>query len=116
MDGDPHRICPPDSQVLTAVPVLHPLRGATEAFIRARYADANSAAADAMNAALGNTVDPPEAVATAVIDGLRRDRRRVQLGGPERLFVRLNALLPAVVDRAMAGKLGTILRYATRPA
>lgn len=83
---------------------------------RATRTDANSSAADAMNAALGNAVDPPEAVAAAVVEGLRRDRRRVQLGGPERLFVRLNALLPTVVDRAMAGKLGTILRYATRPA
>lgn len=43
MDGDLHRICSPDSLVLTAVPILHPLRRATESFIRARYAEAYGA-------------------------------------------------------------------------
>ena len=83
---------------------------------RATRTGANDAAANAMNAALGNAVDPPEAVAAAVVNALRSGRRRVQLGSAERFYVRLNALLPSLVDRAMAGKLGTILRFATRTA
>lgn len=43
MDGDPHRICTPDRLALTAVPVGHALRQSTEAFIRARYAEAYGA-------------------------------------------------------------------------
>jgi hypothetical protein len=43
MDGDPHRLTAPERLLLTAVPVGHALRQRTEAFIRARYAEAYGA-------------------------------------------------------------------------
>lgn len=81
---------------------------------RATRTAMNDGGARAMNAALKVTEDPPEAVATAVLDALHKDRRRVQMGIAEKVFVRINALLPQMVDRAMAGKLSTIRRYASR--
>ena len=72
----------------------------------------NSAAARAMNAELNVAEDPPEAVAAAIVDALERDRPRVQMGLAENVFVRLNAVLPALVDRAMSSKLSTIQRHA----
>lgn len=79
---------------------------------RATRTPMNSPRARAMNAELKVAEDPPEAVAAAIVDALERDRPRVQMGLAERVFVRVNALLPAVVDRAMAGKLATIARHA----
>jgi hypothetical protein len=43
MDGDPHRLIAPEHLLLTAVPVGHAMRATTEAFIRARYAEAYGA-------------------------------------------------------------------------
>ena len=42
------------------------------------------------------------------------ETRRSWLGWPEKLFVRLNALLPAVVDRALARQHPVIERHARR--
>ena len=42
-------------------------------------------------------------------------REETQLGGPERLFARLNALLPGVIDRALRRQLPTIRRFIDRP-
>ena len=72
----------------------------------------NSASARAMNAELNVAEDPPEAVAAAIVDALERDRPRVQMGLAEKVFVRLNAVIPALVDRAMSSKLATIQRHA----
>lgn len=72
----------------------------------------NSAAARAMNAALSVAEDPPEAVAEAIVAALENGRPRLQMGLAEKVFVRVNAVLPALVDRAMQGKLPTIRRHA----
>lgn len=72
----------------------------------------NSAAARAMNAALNVAEDPPEAVAAAICEALERGRGRVQMGLAEKVFVRVNAVLPALVDKAMQGKLPTIRLHA----
>jgi short-subunit dehydrogenase len=45
--------------------------------------------------------DEPGWVAQRVVAALRADRREVFLGFPESLFVRINALLPRLVDRAL---------------
>lgn len=82
---------------------------------RATRTGMNSAAAQAMNRELKVAEDAPEVVAAAIVDALARDRPRVQLGLAEKLFVRVNAVLPGVVDRAMAGKLSTIRRHAAGP-
>lgn len=72
----------------------------------------NSPAARAMNAELNVGEDPPEAVAAAIVSALEGRRPRIQMGLAEKVFVRVNAMLPALVDRAMSGKLSTIRRHA----
>ncbi|WP_293680853.1 SDR family NAD(P)-dependent oxidoreductase [uncultured Phenylobacterium sp.] len=47
-------------------------------------------------------MDPPDEVAARIVEAVARRRRDVYLGFPEAFFVRLNALFPAVVDRALA--------------
>jgi short-subunit dehydrogenase len=79
---------------------------------RATRTGMNSVSARAMNVELKVAEDPPEAVACAIAEALTHDRPRVQMGLAEKLFVRVNAVLPALVDRAMSGKLPTIRRHA----
>lgn len=47
------------------------------------------------------TLDAPEAVAAWLVAAIERDRKEVYPGFPESLFVRLNALLPRLVDKAL---------------
>jgi short-subunit dehydrogenase len=79
---------------------------------RATRTSMNSAATDAMNEQLHVAVDPPAKVARAVCRMLERDQRERVIGWPEKLFVRINALLPALVDNSLRGQLPTIRRYA----
>lgn len=72
----------------------------------------NEAAAEQMNHALGNSVDEPADVAKWIADTMEAGRLRSTFGWPERFFCKLNALLPAVVDGALAGKLPVIKRFA----
>lgn len=73
----------------------------------------NSPAVDRLNTELGNAVDAPEVVAAAVLAALRDRRGRDRfLGWPEKLFVRLNALLPGLVDGALRRQLDAIRRAA----
>lgn len=83
---------------------------------RATRTGMNSASAQAMNAELKVGEDSPEVVADAIVRALERNRPRVQMGMAEKVFVRVNAVLPALVDRAMSGKLPTIRRHAAAAA
>ena len=58
----------------------------------------------AMNDAAQRAVrsDAPERVATIIADSMRRGRRERFLGWPERLFVKLNALAPGLVDQSVS--------------
>jgi short-subunit dehydrogenase len=82
---------------------------------RATRTSMNSFAASAMNAALRNTVDPPEQVADRIVESMRKEQRRTGIGWPERGFARLNQLVPSLVDRAIARQLRTIKSYASSP-
>lgn len=79
---------------------------------RATRTRLNSEAAYEMNAELGTQTDSPQEVAEAAVIALCNETRRSWLGWPEKLFVRLNALLPGIVDRALAKQLPIIERYA----
>lgn len=79
---------------------------------RATATSFNPAAVDALNAALGTVVDRAEDVAAALVQSIARGDARRQLGWPEKLFVRLNGLLPEVVDRALRKQLPLIRRHA----
>jgi short-subunit dehydrogenase len=69
-----------------------------------------------MNEALGVAMDPPETVARAVVRALRDNRRELAIGAAERLFSKINALFPALVDRALRKQLPTIVRFASTTA
>jgi short-subunit dehydrogenase len=72
----------------------------------------NSEAMYALNDQLGIAVDDPEVVANALLRLLHAPGRERLLGFPERLFARMNQLLPAVVDRALRRQLRVIRSHA----
>jgi short-subunit dehydrogenase len=74
----------------------------------------NSPAVNALNAALQNRSDRPEAVAREILQAIRHGERERHIGFPEKLFARLNGLLPGLVDQGLAGKLATIKKYAAK--
>ncbi|MCY1505748.1 3-phenylpropionate-dihydrodiol/cinnamic acid-dihydrodiol dehydrogenase [compost metagenome] len=78
---------------------------------RATRTDMNSQAAMALNAALKVGVDEPGQVAGAVIAAIEKDLSELYLGWPEKLFVRLNGMLPGLVDRALHKQLPIIRRF-----
>lgn len=75
---------------------------------RATDTPLNSSQVVELNRALGNHSDTPEAVAAEILAMVRGDRRQRFLGWPEKFFVRLNALLPGIVHKALAAKLPVI--------
>jgi short-subunit dehydrogenase len=81
---------------------------------RATRTPMNSPAVNEMNAALGIAMDPPERVAAQVERMLRARRMRdAAIGWPERLFLRINAVCPWLVDAALRRQLGAVKRHAT---
>lgn len=73
----------------------------------------NTDAVVGLNRALGNRSDSPQRVArqcVALLEGGRSARRF--MGWPERLFIKINALLPSVVDGALVKKMPVIRRFA----
>jgi short-subunit dehydrogenase len=78
---------------------------------RATRTALNSPAQEALNAALGNGSDAPETVAGALLALLDGGRPEMHLGWPERFFVRLNRLLPSVVDRALGKRAAVVRRH-----
>ncbi|WOX06869.1 SDR family oxidoreductase [Microbulbifer pacificus] len=73
----------------------------------------NTDAVVGLNRALGNHADSPQLVAeqcVALLEGGRSARRF--MGWPERLFIKVNALLPSLVDSALVKKMPVIRRFA----
>lgn len=79
---------------------------------RATRTALNSDKVCALNAELGIREDAPEAVAQAICAMLEGRQRQRFLGWPEKLFVFLNALFPALVHRDLVSKLPIIRRFA----
>jgi short-subunit dehydrogenase len=79
---------------------------------RATRTAINSSAVEGLNLELGVATDPPETVAAWIRERLESGLADGTLGWPERLFVKLNALLPRIVDRALRRQLPAIRRYA----
>lgn len=78
---------------------------------RATQTAMNSPQTDALNEALGNTVDSPDTVATAIIHAIEKQREELQIGRPEWFFTHLNTLWPSLVDRALLRQLPVIRRF-----
>ncbi len=70
----------------------------------------------AMNAELGVGMDSPSTVAAAIVRALREERRELVAGLPERMFAKVNALFPSLVDRSLKRQLGVVRRHASSSA
>ncbi len=79
---------------------------------RATRTGMNAAAVDRMNAELKVAMDPPAQVAAAACSMLEAGKTGAVFGWPEKLFVRINALLPGVVDGSLRKQLPVIRRHA----
>ena len=75
---------------------------------RATQTTMNDGRARALNQRLGNREDPPEQVAQQILKAMQAGRSLTTLGWPERAFVFINQLLPAIVDKALNANLTTI--------
>jgi len=83
---------------------------------RATRTPINSPAVEQMNAELKVAMDPPQAVARAARKVLEKGMASAVVGWPEKLFARINALAPGLVDGAIVKQLPVIRRYAGRVA
>ena len=72
----------------------------------------NTPAVVALNEELGNAMDEPHVVADALVGMIIHNKTTEYLGWPEKLFVRVNSLLPRIVDNALRGKLDVIRKFA----
>lgn len=79
---------------------------------RATDTDINSEQMQQLNQTLGNRTDSPQAVAAQLCARLQRNPKgAAYLGWPEKLFVRVNALFPGLVDGASLKQLPIIKRF-----
>jgi short-subunit dehydrogenase len=81
---------------------------------RATRTAMNSASAEQLNLELGVAMDPPERVALELVALLKSSATSAVIGWPEKLFVKVNALLPGIVDRALRAKLSLIRAFSRR--
>jgi hypothetical protein len=72
----------------------------------------NDATANTLNKELGNSVDSPETVAMAIIDTITAGSKRNRyIGWPEKLYVRINAIFPSIVDSSIKKQLSVIKQH-----
>mgnify|MGYP001274414571 CR=1 FL=1 len=76
----------------------------------------NSEAVNALNRALKNHCDSPDAVARQVVSALSEGGGEHHFGFPEKFFAWLNGVAPALIDRGLADKLAVIKQYASAKA
>jgi short-subunit dehydrogenase len=81
---------------------------------RATKTSINSSAVDDMNVALKNSIDTAESVAKNLLTQLQNESRHCFVGWPEKLFVRINSILPALVENAIKKQLPIIQKYHQR--
>ncbi len=79
---------------------------------RATNTALNSLQVTELNRELGNTVDDPTIVAKALLKQLHKNKINCYVGWPEKIFARLNGLLPALVDAALRKQLPVVRRLA----
>jgi short-subunit dehydrogenase len=61
---------------------------------------------------VGMNMDEPEWVAEKIIKSIINDDKDVYLGFPEKLFVRINAILPRLVDKALTKQNNQMAQFA----
>jgi hypothetical protein len=67
-----------------------------------------------MNQKLGNATDTPECVAEHVQAMLEKETAAKWIGWPEKLFARINQILPGVVSASIDKQKETIHQYVNR--
>lgn len=82
---------------------------------RATRTKFNSRAVEAFNDQFGIAMDQPARVAECLCRMLQRGQAESVIGWPEKLFARLNAVLPRLVDHALAGQVPAIREYTAEP-
>lgn len=70
----------------------------------------NDEAQRAVNDQTGTATDSPEEVAKLILRSMQDGNRERFIGWPERLFVKINALLPGVVDNAVSKQASLLSR------
>ncbi len=75
--------------------------GVTYVAPRATRTRLNDSRVMAMGEATGMNMDSPETVARQITRAIANDRNEAYLGRPESFFVRINGLLPRLVDRSL---------------
>lgn len=81
---------------------------------RATRTAINSDLVNEMNTALGNAIDEPALVAQAVMRAIERRAPLTYVGWPEKLFARVNQILPGIVDGALRKQLPVIRQFSQR--
>lgn len=76
----------------------------------------NRSAVTRMADALKMNQDEPESVAASVISTIERGDRERFLGWPEKLFVRINSILPRLVDPSLIKQVDLMRPFATESA
>lgn len=79
---------------------------------RATRTRINSPAVCAMNEELHVKMDAPDIAARAIVRMLEKGTRERYLGWPEKLFVRVNGLIPGLVDSSLKKQLPIVEHYA----
>lgn len=75
---------------------------------RAMATGINSEAVDHLNHQLKNAVDAPAEVAQQILKAIEKKQAEKFFGWPEKLFIKINALLPNVVSKAIRKDQSTI--------
>ncbi|MFW5451781.1 MAG: SDR family oxidoreductase [Methylophagaceae bacterium] len=78
---------------------------------RATQTAINNEKVVAMNDDLGTAMDTPQQVADTFMTFLKSHKNHYYTGWPEKLFVRLNSVLPGIVDKSILKQLPIIKRY-----
>ncbi len=88
--------------------------GVTYIAPRAVKTSANSDAVYQMAAATKMSMDEPEEVARFIVQSIIKDRSIAYYGWPEKLFIRINALFPKLVDSALRKQNRIMARFAQK--
>jgi len=67
-----------------------------------------------MGAATGMNMDEPETVVASIVDAIDDDHKDTYVGFPESLFVRINVILPRLVDMMLAKQNRIARKFARR--
>ncbi len=86
--------------------------GVTYLAPRAVRTPMNTDAVMRMGEATGMNMDDPEHVVGRIVEAIEKERKEAYFGFPESLFVRINAILPRLVDKALASQNRIARRFA----